>query len=98
MSSDGGLDRYCLGSRYVGHGGAEAAVEAAVGWTVPKRESRGLRPGVLIYVILTAGAVVGSTRALRRRATLSTPELYRLSLSLLENILGFLTERPIRLQ
>jgi hypothetical protein len=31
------------------------APEREVGWTVPKRESRGLRPGVLIYVVLTAG-------------------------------------------
>jgi len=55
------------------------ASEREVGWTVPKREGRGLRPGLLIYVVLTAGAAVGSTGALRRRATLSTPELYRLS-------------------
>jgi len=31
------------------------------------RKGRGLRPGILIYVVMTAGAAVGSTGALRRR-------------------------------
>lgn len=34
---------------------------------VQKTEGRGLRPGLLIYVVMTAGAAVGSTGALRRR-------------------------------
>jgi hypothetical protein len=35
--------------------------------TVQKTEGRGLRPGLLIYVVMTTGAAVGSTGALRRR-------------------------------
>jgi uncharacterized membrane protein YphA (DoxX/SURF4 family) len=35
--------------------------------TVQKTEGRGLHPGLLIYVVMTAGAAVGSTGALRRR-------------------------------
>jgi len=42
-------------------------------WRLQKRASHlpfersGLRPGLLIYVVMTAGAAVGSTGALRRR-------------------------------
>jgi hypothetical protein len=32
-----------------------------------KTEARGLRPGLLIHVVVTTGAAVGSTGALRRR-------------------------------
>ena len=35
--------------------------------TVQKTEGRGLCPGLLIYVVMTAGAAADSTGALRRR-------------------------------
>ena len=47
------------GSRRLRSMGSRLTVQMTEGW--------GLRPGLLIYVVMTAGAAVGSTGALRRR-------------------------------